>query len=125
MTRSRSYAAATAILVLLFSVSSVAAQPVEGAPSDVGPEQAPNNISNKTDQGLLTQIPGLSNDTLPATISMPDQASDMAKTVTDTVGQAFSSAVDGIGSFLSENLPIIGGPDGDSDQPVNRTNSTQ
>lgn len=83
-------------------------------------EQAPEDISNKTGHGPLSQISGLGNNTMP---DLPQQASDVAKSVKDTIGQVFNSAMKDIGSFLSDNLPIIGGPD-TSDQPGDETNST-
>ncbi|WP_157575389.1 hypothetical protein [Haloferax sp. Q22] len=134
MSRTKRFAAATSILFFLLSVSSAAAQPGE-APGDVVPEkpgqQIPENISNTTGQNPLSQIPGLNNNTLPMTIDdsiLPENASAVAKsavnTVSDAVGSAAGSAVDGIGSFLSENLPAIPGLE-QSDPPVNGTNSTE
>ena len=134
MSRAKRLAVATSILFFLLSVSSAAAQPVE-APNDVAPEnpgeQIPDNISNATGQNPLSQIPGLDNETMPMTVDgpiLPDNASAVAKsavnTVSDAVGSAAGTAVDGIGSFLSENLPAIPGLE-QSDPPVNGTNSTE
>lgn len=134
MTCGKHYAVATSILLLLFSITSAAGQPVDQAPGDTIPEnpseQAPENISNKTGQGPLSKIPGLNNETLPVTISPPEMpdlpvnASNVARSVTSTIGEAFGSAVDGIGSFLSANLPVISGPEQPGDN-INSTNSTQ
>lgn len=134
MSRAKRLAVATSILFFLLSVSSAAAQPVE-APNDVRPEnpgeQISDNISNATGQNPLSQIPGLDNETMPMTVDgpiLPDNASAVAKsavnTVSDAVGSAAGTAVDGIGSFLSENLPAIPGLE-QSDPPVNGTNSTE
>ncbi|MFB1064893.1 hypothetical protein [Natrinema sp. H-ect4] len=134
MSRTKRFAVATGVLFFLLSVSSAAAQPGE-TPNDVAPEnigeQIPENISNTTGQNPLSQIPGLNNNTLPMTIDgpvLPDNASAVAKsavnTVSDALGSAAGSAVDGIGSFLSENLPAIPGLE-QSEPPVNGTNSTQ
>lgn len=134
MSRTKRFAAATSILFFLLSISSTAAQSVE-APKDVGPEnpgeQIPDNISNATGQNPLSQIPGLDNETMPMTVDgpvLPDNASAVAKSavnsVSNAVGSAAGTAVDGIGSFLSENLPAIPGLE-QSDPPVNGTNSTE
>lgn len=108
--------------LIVFSISTVAAAtPSEDVkPSNPGediPEQKPEDVApgNQTGGGPLSNIPGLSNETLPMTIQppelpeLPEQASDMAKTVTDTISNAFNGSIadfsGGIGSFLSENLP--------------------
>jgi len=134
MTQTKRFAVATGVLFFLLSVSSAAAQPGE-APGDVVPEnpgeQIPENISNTTGQNPLSQIPVFDNETRPMTLDrsiLPESASDIAlsavDTVSDAVGSAAGSAVDGIGSFLSENLPAISGLE-QSDPPVNGTNSTE
>jgi hypothetical protein len=120
---------------VLFSVSTAAAA---GPPEDINPrpsgdkipEQAPGNHTDKTGGGPLSIIPGLGNKTMP---DLPKQASPVAKAVTSTIGNAFESAGDvvgGIGSFLSNRLPFIGGPESagepiSEDQPVNGTSTTQ
>ena len=122
-------------VVALFSISTATAA---GPPGDVQPpgsgdkkpEQAPGNILNKTGAGPLSNIPGLQNKTMPSMPELPSQASDVAKTVTRTIGDAFNSVTEmdgGLGSFLSDNMPFIGGPDKaeEPEQPVNSTNSTQ
>lgn len=135
MTRRKKFAAVTSLLVLLFSITlAAAAGPPEdintGPSGDKMPEQAPGNHTNNTGGDPLSIVPGLGNKTIP---ELPTQASPVAKEVTDTVGNAFESAGDiagGIGSFLSENLPFIGGLDSagepkTEDQPVNGTSTTQ
>lgn len=82
------------------------------------------NHPNKTGGGLLSVVPGLSNGTMP---DLPSHASNVAKGVTSTIGNAFGSVGDfvgGVGSFFSDALPVIGGPE-QTQQPVNQTNSTE
>jgi len=90
----------------------------------------PGNVTPKNQTGPLSMIPGTGNSTLPSMPDLPSQASDVAKSVTSTIDNAFDSVGDvtgGIGSFLSENLPVIGGPEEPTqpEQPVNGTNSTE
>lgn len=116
-------------IAAIFSISTAAAAAPPGnvnpgGPGEEVPEQIQGNLSNKTGGNPLSMVPGLENETLPSMPKLPEQASDVAKTVTSTVGEAFSSAVDGIGSFLSANLPVIRGSD-TPERPVNGTNSTR
>ena len=119
---------AVLLTMILFSISAVAAAaPSEDVqpsnPSEDVPEQKPEDVAPANNTGdPLSSIPGLSNDTLPMTVSppeipdLPDQASDIAKSVTDTISQAFSDSVNGIGAFLSGQLQGITGSEDDGNE---------
>ncbi|WP_157573572.1 hypothetical protein [Haloplanus natans] len=117
----------------LLAVSTAAAATPTGpetGPSEVPgdrPEQFPGNVTPKNQTGPFSMIPGIGNRTLPSMPELPDPASAVVKSVTGTIDDAFNSVTGfagGIGSFLSENLPVIGGAEKQT-QPVNGTNSTR
>jgi hypothetical protein len=135
------FAAVSSVLFIVLATTAVSAQPAEGGPEtpadnpgeqSPGGDKAPENISDNAEQGPISQIPGVDNRTLPATISppempeLPSQASDVAQTVTSTISDAFSSSglAGGLGSAISEGLQFLQGSDG-SESPVNQTNSTE
>jgi len=122
------------IAVVLFSATAAAAGPPEDinpeTPGEKTPKQLSGNLSNKTSGNPLSMVPGLENRTMPSMPELPAQASDVAKTVTSTIGGVFDSAADmsgGIGSFLSDALSFLDGSEQvqQPEHPVNGTNSTQ
>lgn len=132
------YKAKTTVLLsaLLLAVStSAAATPTNPStgPSDVPgdrPDQMPGNVTPENQTGPLSMIPGAGNSTLPSMPDLPNPASVVGKSVTGAIDDAFNSVggfAGGIGSFLSENLPVIGGPEEQTqpEQPVNGTYSSE
>ena len=99
------------ILLTVFLVSAVAAQPgtdTPDQPGEKGPDGVmPDNSGNGTDV-----LPDLSGDLLPS------QASQNAANVLDTIGQSFSEGVDGLGERLGGALSGLLGSN-------SRTNSSK
>ena len=85
------------ILLTVFLVSAVAAQPGTDTPDQPG-EKGPDGVMPDNSGNGTGVLPDLSGDLLPS------QASQNAANVLDTIGQSFSEGVDGLGERLSGAL---------------------